>query len=352
MKYSRYICDDLNRISKMNCIPWEKLRNKTVLITGGTGLIGTALIQVLFFCGNKWELNINICLIVRDIDDAKNKLKPWIDSYKNITFYKGEVESKIDIDKDIDYIIHGASPTDSAFFIKNPVETIKTAVFGTFNMLGMAVEKHVEGFIYLSSMEVYGESGTEDKLSEIDLGYMNPLNIRNCYPESKKMCESLMTSFVEEYGVHARGIRLAQTFGPGIKKNDKRVFAEFARCVIDRNDIKLLTDGSSKRCYLYTMEAVSAILVILLKGEDGQVYNAANTNTYCSIKEMADMVVREFGHGDIDVKFINDKKESKKFSPPHFYNLDTTKLEQMGWNANIGLKDMYERMLEDMLDEL
>ena len=116
-------------------------------------------------------------------------------------------------------------------------------------------------------MEVYGSPKNEDLLSEEDLGYLNPLNVRNCYPESKRMSESLVASYAREYGIRSMSIRLAQTFGPGVEYGDKRVFAEFARCAMEKKDIVLLTDGKSKRCYLYTMDAVSAILTVLLKGE-------------------------------------------------------------------------------------
>lgn len=349
MEHGHYGCEEeLERINKADCIPWERLRGRTVLITGGTGLIGTALIRALAYCGRERGLGIEICLLVRDADAAKVKLKPLADAYGNISFYQGEVEVKTGIGKEINYVIHGASPTDSGYFIQKPVETIKTAVIGTMNMLELAREKKAEGFAYLSSMEVYGETRTDERLSEADVGYLDPLRIRSCYPEGKRMCESLVACFAGEYGLPARSVRLAQTIGPGIRRDDKRVFAEFARCALEKRDIELLTDGSSKRCYLYTMDAASAILTVLLKGEPGASYNAANPGTYCSIREMAEMVAGEFGNGAIGVKIGTDKSAGRKFSLPHCYNLDTSKLEGLGWRAGVGLREMYARMMEGM----
>lgn len=241
-----------------------------------------------------------------------------------------------------------ASPTASLYFIEHPVETIKTAVNGTMNMLELAVDKSVKGFVYLSSMEIYGAPKTEDVLTENDLGYMNPLNVRNCYPESKRLCEALCASYAQEYNLPVMSVRLAQTFGLGVDKDDKRVFAEFARCAMKGEDIVLLTDGKSKRCYLYTMDAVSAILTVLLKGEAGQAYNAGNPETYCSIREMAEMIADRIARKSIDVKMSENNEKCKKFSPPHFYNLDVSKLKTFGWKQTRDFEEMYSRMMKYM----
>ena len=180
---------------------------------------------------------------------------------------------------------------------------------------------------------------------------MNPLVVRNSYSESKRMCETLITSFASEYHVPAMCIRLAQTFGAGVQKDDTRVFAEFARCAVEGQDITLLTVGSSKRCYLYTMDAVSAIITVMLKGEAGKAYNAGNPNTYCSIKEMADMVVAQIADSQIKVIVSEDLEGSKKFSPTHFYRLDVRELEQLGWRADKCLINMYKAMIEVWQDE-
>jgi UDP-glucuronate decarboxylase len=337
--------EDLNQLMTCDYIPWNKLRNKTVLVTGATGLIGYNLISGLVYANINKKLNIHILALVRDIDKAKEKFTEEIWDSDTISFVSGTVESLPNIQEKVDYIIHGACPTASAYFIERPVETIKTSVLGTNNMLELAKSNNVEGFVYLSSMEVYGAPKTEDLLSEEDLGYLNPLNVRNCYPESKRMSESLIASYASEYGIRSMSIRLAQTFGPGVEYGDKRVFAEFARCAMEKKDIVLLTDGKSKRCYLYTMDAVSAILTVLLKGEAGQAYNAANPETYCSVKEMAEMVAKEIGNGEIKVIISKNEEDGKKFPPFHFYKLNIVKCKQIGWMPCRRLQDMYRRMI-------
>lgn len=343
--------EDLDKLIACEYIPWVKLQNKTVLVTGATGVIGYNLVSGLVYANIKKSLNMHIFALVRDIEKAKEKYAEQLRSSNSISFISGEVEHLPSMQEKIDYIIHGASPTASVFFIENPVETIKTSVVGTMNMLELAEHSKVQGLVYLSSMEVYGAPKTEDILYEEDLGYLDHLNIRNCYPEAKRQCEALCAAYVSEYSVPAMSVRLAQTFGPGVNKDDSRVFAEFARCAMDGKDIILLTDGGSKRCYLYTMDAVSAILTVLLKGEAGQAYNAANSETYCSVKEMAAMVAKTIGEDKIKVRVSKDKEKSKKFSSPHFYNLSVARIMELGWRPSRNLLEMYQRMIEINGDE-
>lgn len=337
--------EDLDHLMTCDYIPWDKLQDKTILVTGATGLIGFNLVSGLIYANMQKELNMHIIALVRDIDKAKEKYAEQLQDSNSLSFVSGTVEELPNIQDKLDYIIHGASPTASAYFVEHPVETIKTAVVGTINMLELAKINHVQGFVYLSSMEVYGSPKTEDLLSEEDLGYLNPLNVRNCYPESKRQCEALCAAYASEYSVRAMSIRLAQTIGLGIDKKEKRVFAEFARCVRNKHDIVLMTDGGSKHSYLYTMDAVGAILTVLLKGKNGSTYNAGNPETYCSIREMADMVARELGENSISVHISENKIDCKKYPPAHYYNLGIEKISELGWKPLENLLEMYKRMI-------
>ena len=189
-------------------------------------------------------------------------------SKSNIRFIEGDIlKSQIDIEGNIDYIVHAASITDSRMFVEKPIETINTGIFGTEKILEFAKEKKVQSVVYLSSMEVYGQIRERKKIKEDEIGYINPLSVRSSYSESKRMIENICVSYFHEYGVPVKIIRLAQTFGPGVQYNDNRVFAEFARCVIEERDIVLYTEGKSERMYLYTYDAVEAIIIALIECE-------------------------------------------------------------------------------------
>ena len=167
-------------------------------------------------------------------------------------------------------------------------------------------------------------------------------------PESKRMCESLCASYSSEFGVPAKVVRLTQTFGPGVKYDDGRVFAEFARCAIERRNIVLKTKGETRRSYLYTEDAVNAILTVLYNGIPGEAYNAANEETYCSIYEMAKMVAGRFGDNSVKVLVEETNPEKLGYAPVLHMNLDTTKLRNLGWKAKFNLESMYQNMIEDM----
>lgn len=336
--------EDLEYITSAGFIDWQKLDNKTVFVTGATGLIGYTLVSALLYRNLKYKSNIKIIALVRNITKAKEKFVAQLKQNLNLKFVVGDVENLSPIDDGIDYIIHGANPTASSYFVKNPVETIKTAVWGTNNVLNLAKEKNISGFVYLSSMEVYGAPHTDELIDETYGTTVDTMSVRSCYPEAKRLCEALCASYADEYKAPAKVVRLAQTFGLGIDKNDNRVFAEFLHCAMQKQDIILQTEGTSKRCYLYTADSVTAILIVLLKGKVGEAYNAANKNTYCSIMEMAQLVAHELANDEIKVVIKVNKNSKRKFSPPHKLNLDVSKLEGLGWRATRSLVEMYGRI--------
>lgn len=336
--------EDLEYITSACFIDWQKFDNKTVFVTGATGLIGYTLVSALLYRNLKYKSNIKIIALVRNITKAKEKFAEQLKQNLNLKFVIGDVENLPTIDEKIDFIIHGANPTASSYFVENPVETIKIAVLGTNNILNLAKEKNISSLVYLSSMEIYGAPHTDERIDETYGTTVDTMSVRSCYPEAKRLSETLCASYAGEYKVPAKVVRLAQTFGPGIDKNDNRVFAEFLRCARQKQDIVLQTEGTSKRCYLYTADAVTVILTVLLNGKTGEAYNADNKNTYCSIMEMAQLVAHELANDEIKVVINVNENSKRKFSPPHKLNLDVSKIENLGWRATRSLVEMYGRI--------
>lgn len=337
---------DMDYILSVPFIDWDAFRNKRFFITGATGLIGSSIVNALVYANKELSLGLEINALVRNESRASTYFADQL-KYGCLTLILGSVESFPDIDKHFDYIIHGASPTSSRFFAENPVETMQTAILGTINILEHAKKSIPSGVVYLSSMEVYGAPATDDKIHE---GYYCNLDLsspRSSYPESKRACESFCVAYAAEYGVPVRILRLTQTFGPGVKYDDSRVFAEFARCVIEDKDIVLATKGETKRSYLYTADAVTAILVLLQKGEAGEAYNAANESTYCSILEMAEMVSAEFGR-NTSVVIDETAAKGRGFAPVLHMNLDTRKLIRLGWKPDYALNKMFVALIQSM----
>lgn len=329
--------DDLKILESAECIDWNKFDGKTVYVTGATGLIGSTLVKALASCSNA-----KVVAQVRD----ENRARAFFGD--SVQYVIGDILQKSEYSERVDYIVHCANPTSSHFFISNPVETIKTAINGTINILDFAKEKGVKGVVFLSTMEVYGTPEKGHRVTENEGGSFDSAVVRNSYPLSKQTCESLCAAYASEYGIHANVLRLTQTFGPGVKYDDGRVFAEFARCAVEKKDIILKTKGETERDYLYTVDAVSAILTILLKGESGEIYTAANEETYCSIYDMAQLIAKKYG---INVQI--DEQDISRFGYANtlYMNLDTSKLANLGWKSFVSLEDAFDRLIESWREQ-
>ena len=325
-------------------LPWEKLENRTILVTGGTGLIGMNMISALIHAGRERGLRLKVCAVVRDTAKAGRVLGSLVNA-PELHLLTGTMEELPPLPENIDYWIHGACPTASAFMNEHPVDVIRTSVEGTIGLLEEAKKRRTQGFVFLSSMEAFGEVNTEELLKEGSLGKVDLKKTRSCYPESKRMCEMLCTAYAAQYGLPSMSIRLAQTFGPGVDYNDRRVFAMMTRNAIDGKDIVLATKGTSRHPYLYTAQAVTAILTVLLKGVPGETYNAANPATYCSIFEMGEMVAREVAGGKIAVR-VDEGGDASRYPAPSFLNMDISKIQSLGWEPENDLPWMYRRLEE------
>lgn len=337
------IAEDMSYINKR--IEHGKLDGSRVLISGATGLIGKYLVRVLVkYCG------CTVFVIVRDLVKAHSL---WDVFGDKVQYIHTDIVNLEPLDLSIDYIIHGASNTSSKSFSLEPVEIIYSSVEGTRRMLEFARKNPVKKFLFLSTMEVYGTPFSDDKITEQHSCNLDTMAVRASYPESKRLGENLCAAYLSEYHVPANVLRLTQTFGPGVSYDDSRVFAEFARCVIEGKDIVLHTLGETKRNYLYLADACTAILDILAHGVAGEAYNAANESTYCSIREMAELVASLCSGGRVKVRMSLEQESQEKFgyAPTLKINLDTAKLQGLGWKSEISLRQMYERMIACMSEE-
>lgn len=306
---------------------------KTILVTGATGLIGKLCVKSLLNSG----YNTQVIALVRDEEKAKN----IFGESKRLTYLVQDINQRINTTRRVDYIIHAASTTSSKDFVEKPVETIYTAINGSRNVLEFAKNKRLEGMVYLSSLEIYGVN-EEENIKEEDYGYIDILNPRSSYSESKKMVETMCISYGTEYGVPVKIARLAQTFGAGVSISDNRVFAQFAKAIINKENIILHTKGETKRNYCYTTDAVRGIFTILTKGENNNAYNVANENSYYSISEMAHLLENEYTKVEYKIDEVN-----RGYNPTVKIALNTEKLNALGWEAKVNLKEMFDRLIMD-----
>lgn len=333
--------DDLEYITNFN-LPYQKLKEHTVLVTGATGLIGFQLIKALLAIGN-----IRIIALIRNMDKAKRIYTN--EEMQNISFVIGDIVGKINIDMDVDYIFHCAAVTTSKIMINNPVETIITSVNGTNNILKLALEKNSKSVVFISSMEMYGAFNSNvGEITEETIGYIDPLELRSNYPESKRLCENMCIAYLHEYNVPVKIARLAQTFGAGILPWENRVFAQFARSVLNETDIVLHTKGLSEGNYCYTSDCITGLFTILLKGENGEAYNISNPKNHTTIANMAKMVVENIANNKIKVIYDIPESNTYGYATETKMKLNSDKLQKIGWIPHVDLEESYNRMIEQL----
>lgn len=256
------------------------------------------------------------------------------------------------LDKEIkyDYIIHGASNADPKSYATQPVETILTNIIGNKNILDYCVShKEITKMILTSSFEVYGELNGQDIYSENMSGMIDQTILRNGYPESKRCCELLVRSYVEEFGINAVIARLPSVYGPTMMKADSKAHAQFIRNALNGENIILKSKGDQRRTYCYVVDAASAIFKILSAGKNGEIYNISNEKSVASIAEVAKMCAEIAG---TTVVFdLPDEIEEKGFSRSKNCILDNTKLQKLGWNGKFTLRDGLTETLAYLKDE-
>ena len=333
--------EDLKYIANYS-LPYEEMKETTVLVTGATGLIGVSIVRALVAIGD-----IKVIAHVRNREKAEEIYGALLQ--KNVELYVDDITKEINVSEDIDYIFHCASITTSKTMIEKPVETICTSVEGTKNILELAKNKKSKSVIYVSSMEMYGAfNNLNHDVTEKDLGYVDNLKIRSNYPESKRLCENMCIAYMSEYNIPVKIARSAQTFGAGILPGENRVFAQFAKSAIKGEDIVLHTKGMSEGNYCYTRDCITGLLTILLKGKNGEAYNVSNPESHITIADMAYMVADKIAEGRIKVVFDIPSENKFGYAADTKMKLNSSKLQALGWKPEIGLEEAYKRMILDM----
>lgn len=305
-------------------------------VTGATGLLGAAIVERLSNEGNE------VIAFVRDSEKAQRLFS----NLGHVSIVSGILEQPVSYEGEVDYIIHSASPTDSRFFMTHPVETIDTIVLGSKSVLELAKEKKVKSIVNLSSMEVYGAPTDEEDLTEEKQHYLDPASIRSNYPLAKRLVENMCAAYAYQYNVPVKSARLAQVIGNSLPEGDNRVISQFVRAAQSRTDIVLNTTGETKQTYIGIEDAVDGILTILKYGRSGHAYNVANEETYCSIRELAELVVRDLANGEIDIK-IKDA-DAKMYPPDRTLYINSGKLRELGWAPKVGLPQAIRVLYESI----
>lgn len=326
--------------------------NKTIFITGASGLLGSQAVKAFLCCNRIYDTNIKVIAYCRNPENAE-KAFGELKERDNFEIIIGDITEPIKFDGHIDYIMHAAGITgNSKNHVVHPTVTINTAVLGTHNVLEFAKKNNIIGMVYFSSWEIYGITDpNKDCIYENDYGYMDIMEVRRCHGESKRLCENMCLAYNSEFGVPVSIGRIPLTFGTGVRAVDNRVFAQFARSVINKQDIVLKTTGETLRNHCYTRDALWALILIMIKGARCEAYNIVNPDTAMTIIDMAKMVANLFEDSKVNVRIELDDPAKYGYNPKLKCLLNSDKLQQLGWKPEVGIKDMYIRMIRSMQEE-
>lgn len=339
--------DDINRVVA-NVPNIDKLFGQRVFVTGSTGLICSAVVDVLFYLNAHHDANIHIYLGARNRKSLTERF-----SYKreSADFFFVDYDStrSVEIQESFDYIIHGASNADPKRIISQPVETIMSNIIGLSCLLDSIKVNQKGRLLFVSSSEVYGQKDNNNPYRETDYGYVDILNPRACYPTSKRAAENMCVSYANEHGIDVVIARPGHVYGPTMKMTDSRASSQFPRDVISGSDIVMKSEGLQMRSYCYVLDCASALLSVLINGCSGEAYNISNKESVCSIRDMAEAFAVA---GNKRIVFeLPSEAERKSFNLMSNSSLEAAKLESLGWKAVFSMQEGAKHTIEILKSE-
>lgn len=316
---------------------FRALDGKTLLLTGGTGMIGKALVDLLLL-----KTTCRIVLFGRSKAKVRGRF-PEHAGTERLHFVEWDPSHPTPLDASSlrentpDYILHLASNTHPVAYATDPVSTVVMNVCATRDLLDLAVAVRCKRFLFASSVEIYGTNRGDAELFREDYcGHIDCNTLRAGYPESKRCGEALCQAYIRQYGLDVVIPRLARVYGPTILKTDTKALSQFIARALDGKDIVLKSKGDQFFSYLHVADAVSGLLTVLLKGTCGEAYNVSDERSDIRLRDLAALVAETAGQ---KVVFdLPDAAEQAGFSTATVARLDSTKLKALGWHAEYDIR--------------
>lgn len=322
-------------------IPWEKLNEKKIMITGASGMIGSTLIRMIMEYNQEENAGIQIVGISRNNQTATVQLGKVMEM-SDFFYISADINVPLEDMGAFDYIIHCASNTHPRQYSMDPIGTIMTNVLGTKHLLDYAASHSVKRFVFLSSVEIYGENrGDMDTFSEDYFGYIDCNTLRSGYPEGKRLGESMCNAYAKQKGIDFVIPRLSRTYGPQLLETDSKAISQFIHKAVLGEDIVLKSKGDQLFSYTYSEDAAAAVLLTMLKGKSGEAYNVSDSKSVATLAELAGMLA-EIGKCNV-IYELPDEIEKAGYSTATKAVLDATKLKKLGWRARVHIREGLER---------
>lgn len=335
---------DLDAVCNLD-LPWNDLKEKTVVVSGATGMIGAFFIDVLMRKNETTELGCNIVALGRSVEKARLRL-PYFESC-HFSFEEVSVASAVFRPAyPADYVLHLASSTHPRQYSSDPIGTIRANVDGLQNLLEFSADSGAR-LLFASSVEIYGENrGDVERFDEGYCGNIDCNTLRACYNESKRLGEAMCQAYRSQRGVEAVIARIARVYGPTLLNEDSKALSQFIRQSLAGEDVVLKSEGTQRFSYLHVADAVSGLLHVMLLAIDGEAYNLADKGSDIALRDLARLVA---GVGGVDVVFdLPDAQEAAGYSVATLALMNGSKAQGLGWKARYTIEDGLRSTVEQM----
>lgn len=319
--------------SCINISNLEKLKSSQILITGGTGFLGTWLTEMLIYLNEKYKFNTTIYLLARNL--------PKNSSYSNLNyihFIKSDVRNLKELPSTINFIIHAAGTPDSKEHVSNPIKTIETFFRGTQNILDLASRlPNLIKFVHLSSSKIYGNNYFNNPINENNSTIVG-FNNQDVYAESKRMCETLCKSYISELHLPIIIVRPFAFIGPFQALDKPWAVNNFIRDGILGEPIRILGNEFTTKSYMYGSDFANFILNTLALGKIGNVYNIGSSSP-TTLLDLANKI-KKIINSEIEIKIRSskDKYQNNLFEVPDMTKFDNEFKIKTAFNTEDALK--------------
>lgn len=356
-RLAELLAQDLDYATGALSKEFAAMAGSNLLITGGGGFLGYYLVHSTLYWNQKHGSSQPIRVTV--FDNYRRGVPKWLTemkSDKNLTLIKHDVSTPLpERIEDFQYIIHAAGIASPTYYRKYPIETMDTNIIGLRSLLDYARQRagtpqEVKGFLFYSSSEIYGDPPPDKIPTPEDYrGNVSCTGPRACYDESKRYGETLCVNFARQYGLPVTMARPFNNYGPGLKITDRRVIPDFAQDVFAGRDIVMLSDGSPKRTFCYSADAIIGYYKVLVKGRPGEAYNIGVERPEISMHELAEKIAglgrQLFGYKGKVVRQVSTEQDYLVDNPDRRCPVIQKARAHLGYDPRIDLDEGLRRSM-------